>query len=108
MAGTKVEKTGVYRNDAGHAVYLAEGAQVDEAVLKGYTLDAEASKDYGKEAERPYFGGVQDAPQDQKAEDTWSSRSAGPAPENRMQPAPSENRSDADLAASANKTAKKS
>jgi hypothetical protein len=108
MAMKKVDKTGVYRSKDGHAVYLTEGSMADERMLKDYSLDAEASTDFGKESERSYFGGVQDAPANQKAEDTWSSRSAGPAPENRMEPAPSENRSDTDLAAGANKTAKKS
>lgn len=106
MAMKKVEKTGVYRGADGHAVYLTEGTMADERMLKDYSLDADASKDFGSEAERPYFGGVQDAPASQNAEDTWSSRSAGPAPENRME-APAENRSDADLAAGATKTAKK-
>lgn len=107
MAMKKVDKTGVYRSADGHAVYLTEGAMADERMLKDYSLDSQASTDFGKEPERSYFGGVQDAPQDQKAEETWSDKRMVPgAPENRME-APAENRSDADLAAGANKTAKK-
>lgn len=96
MATKKVEKTGVYRNEAGHSVFLRAGEQANEALLAEYKLDAGASKDYAKEPERSYFSSVNDAPQNapkQRAE---------PPVENRAEP-PVENRSDAELAADAAK-----
>ena len=105
MATRKVEKTGVYRDKNGNAVYLVEGAMVDETVLANAELDAAASKDYVSAPEPDYFGRIVDAPQDQKAEDTWSGRNAGPSPENRMEQ-PAENRSDAEMAAAAAKAKK--
>lgn len=97
----RVTKTGVYRNKDGHATFLTEGSMAPKELLANYSLDSEASTNYGNEAERPYFGGVQDAPQNAEQ------RAQPAAPENRMEPAPAENRTDADLAASATKTVKK-
>lgn len=99
MATKRVEKTGVYRNDAGHSVFLREGEQASEVLLAEYKFDGAASKDYAKEPERSYFSSVVDAPQDREE------RAEQPA-ENRMEP-PVENRSDAALAASAVKGTKK-
>lgn len=94
MATKKVEKTGVYRNQAGHSVFLRAGEQANEALLADYKLDESASKDYAKEPERSYFSSVNDAPQDAPKQ-----RAQKPA-ENRAEP-PLENRSDAELAADA-------
>lgn len=99
MATKRVEKTGVYRNAAGHSVFLREGEQASEALLADYTLDSAASKAYAQEPERSYFSSVVDAPQDREE------RAEGPV-ENRME-APVENRTDAALAASAAKGTKK-
>lgn len=99
MPMKRVPKSGVYRNEAGHGVLLQEGQEVNERVLEGYTLDGEATKTYATEPERPYFSSIIDAPQDQ------DQRAMEPV-ENRME-APAENRSDAQLAASAAKGTKK-
>lgn len=95
MATKKVEKTGVYRNKAGHSVFLRAGEQANEALLAEYEFDGGASKDYAKEPERSYFSSVNDAPQNAEQ------RAEKPV-ENRAEP-PVENRSDAELAAEAAK-----
>jgi hypothetical protein len=101
MALKRVEKTGVYRYEDGSSVYLTEGSDVDERVLQGAKLDKAASKEWNAEPERYYFGTIQDAPQDQPAEETWSDKRSVPgAPENKAMP-PVDQRSDADLAADA-------
>jgi hypothetical protein len=74
-------------------------------VYKSLKHDADASKERLQATEPDRFAYTKNAPQEQKAEETWSVRSAGAAPENRMEPAPSENR-DAAMAASAAKTKK--
>lgn len=99
MGTKKVEKTGVYRNKAGHSVFLRAGEQANEALLADYEFDGSASKDYAKEPERSYFSSVNDAPQNAPKQ-----RAEKPA-ENRAEP-PLENRSDAELAAAAAKSDK--
>ena len=94
MPTRKVEKTGVYRNKAGHSVFLRAGEQANEALLADYEFDGSASREYAKEPERSYFSSVNDAPQDRPKQ-----RADRPA-ENRAEP-PLENRSDAELAADA-------
>lgn len=102
----RVEKTGVYRYPDGSSVYLTEGTNVDARVLKDAKLDGKASKEWNAEPERNYFGTLQDAPQDQKAEETWSDkRMVAGAPENKAMPAPetksdkpNDQKTDADLA----------
>lgn len=98
MAGTRnVPASGVYRNDAGHAVYLEKGDEVSEELLKTYKKDDAASKAYHEAPERNTFGTIVDAPQDQE-------QRAEPPLENRAEP-PVENRTDAQLAAAARKRA---
>lgn len=107
MATKTIPATGVYRNQAGHSVFLRKGEQASEALLADYKLDESASKEYAQEPERSYFSSVVDAPQDQgKAVKASAEERAEPPVENRMDP-PVENRSDADLAASAAKGSKK-
>ena len=101
MALKKVEKSGVYRYSDGSAVFLTEGATVDERVLADAEHDAGATKDFGAEREPSYGGTVFDAPQNQPAEETWSdTRAIAGAPENKAMSAPAEQKTDADLAAS--------
>lgn len=106
MPVKKIEKTGVYRAKDGHALYLQKGATPGEGVTDHYAYDAAATEDYVAFPEGVYFHGVQDAPQDQKAEDTWSGRMVSGAPENKAMKGPADNRTDADLAADADKSKK--
>lgn len=89
---TKVEKSGVYRAKDGSAFYLAEGAQVDEAVLDGLKLDQGATDERNAPRdEAVYLGGVRDAPQDVDAKATITTRAmVGGAPENKAAPAKTE------------------
>lgn len=102
MVTKKVEKSGVYRNKAGHAVYLAEGQDVDERMLADYSLDGEATKEREKPVERSFFGGVVDAPQDAPQEQ----RMQPGAPENKAMGGPTQQKTDAELADAAAKKAK--
>lgn len=102
----KVEKTGVYRAKNGHAVYLQEGQPIADTVLDNYEFDGAGTKDFAMQPESSYFGGIQDAPQNQKAEDTWSGRMVKGAPENKAMKAPGDTKSDAALADDAAKDKK--
>lgn len=104
-----VDKTGVYRAKDGTGIYLNQGDAVAAHVWDQVSYDADGTKDFNAPAqETDLFSFVKDAPQNQKAEDTWSDKRMVPgAPENRMEP-PVANRTDAELASdSATKTAKK-
>jgi hypothetical protein len=94
----KIERTGVYRHADGTAVYLVEGEDFSADMLKQLNYDAEASKSRLEEREPDRFGWVANAPQDQKAEDTWSGRMVSGAPENKAMTASPEVKSDAALA----------
>lgn len=105
-----VKKTGVYRAKDGTAIYLNEGDPVPAHVMGQVAFDAEGTKDFTAPAqETDLFSYVTDAPQNQRAEDTWSDkRMVAGAPENKAMPvASAENRSDADLADAAAKKADK-
>jgi hypothetical protein len=105
-----VDKTGVYRAKDGTGIYLNQGDPVAQHVWDQVTYDAEGTEAHNAPAtETDLFSYSKQAPQDQKATDTWSDKRMVPAaPENRME-TPAQNRSDADLAASeANKGPKKS
>lgn len=90
MPTKKVEKGGVYRHKDGTAVYLSEGAEVEESLLDGLSLDSGATEKRAKEAEPAFALGIQDAPQNQPAEETWSGRMVSGAPENKAAPAKTE------------------
>jgi hypothetical protein len=80
MPTKKVEKGGVYRAKNGTALYLAEGAQVEEEVLAGLTLDQGATdKRNAPRDDAVYLGGTRDVPQD---------RMVSGAPENKAAPPP--------------------
>ena len=98
MATKKVEKGGVYRHQDGTAVYLAEGARVEEALLGSLTHDAGATEQRAVEREPAFRLGVTDAPQSQKAEDTYSGRMVSGAPENKAMGRASGQKSDGELA----------
>jgi hypothetical protein len=110
----RVEKTGVYRNAKGHGFRLVEGAVVSDYVAANYHLPAEdAGADDSQDSdpvEEVRDGVVSDgeggevavqsaiveardaAPVEAVAMDSQTEIKLGGAPENRMNPAPAENR----------------
>ena len=99
-AGTglvKVEKSGVYRNEAGHAINLNEGAEISAYVLDNYSFDSAGTKEAAAASENTEinFTGVVDATQDdflaERAEQRPQNRSTSP----RSNKSDAENASDA-------------
>jgi hypothetical protein len=81
----KVEKTGVYRNESGHAVQLIEGASIPKYVLDNYSFDKSGTDDAAANAGNTEFNftGVVDASQDdflaERAEQRPQTKSTAPA-----------------------------
>lgn len=100
----KVKKSGVYRNKAGHAMYLNKDSDVPKVVLEDYSFDADGTKerDQAPERERSFFGAVHDAGQDDFVAERARADAERQTKEGR---GGDQNKSDAQLAAEADTNA---
>lgn len=77
----KVEKSGVYRDgETGHAIYLAEGDQVEDRVLDTYSLDSDGTKANAEEPAPQPMSSIVDAPQDMVREEADDRQNKADAP----------------------------